>query len=218
MGLKDNLKQSEGFSLHPYKDTLGFWTVYYGHKINPGETFNYTREEAEIILDKDIEIAHAGAREVFPEMDAFSPVRQDTLVELTFNLGYHKIQHGFPRFVHCCNIQHWHDAANELQFADGKSIPSLWYKQVGHTRADRILEQLERRIMILDIIFHILGLIFGPIFKAIKGVFTKSPEERIRKQADEKEINAINSIAVSGKPYIVRPSDDDWAKPKNKEV
>ena len=142
MNLRDRIKQNEGYSRTPYKDTKVLWTIYYGHLIKPGEVFNGTDEEAEKTLDIDISNAREGLQNIFPDYEAFSQNRQDALVELLFNMGEWKIAHLFPRFVHNCNIQHWDDACAELKFADGKSILSKWYNDVHSKRAELILELL----------------------------------------------------------------------------
>jgi GH24 family phage-related lysozyme (muramidase) len=140
--LKDRLKDEEGFRLYQYKDTKGFWTIYWGHKINPGETFNHTMEEAEDVLDKDIAIAVKATENLFPNFVSFTQARQDALTELVFNMGAGKIAKSFPRFVHNINIGSWDGAAAELKYADGKSVLSNWYKQVHPQRADVIINEL----------------------------------------------------------------------------
>jgi lysozyme len=53
----------EGMKLEPYDDGYGFQTIYIGHKILPGETFNSTEEEGLAIFAKDIETTeHAVAK------------------------------------------------------------------------------------------------------------------------------------------------------------
>lgn len=133
----------EGYSPYEYPDTNGFPTIYYGHLIKKGEVFNHTQAEAEIILDKDIAIARSAAKKLFPEIDSFSQARQDALIELVFNMGAGKIGKKFPRFVHNVNIKDWEGAANELKYADGKTVLSKWYNDVHATRADFIIEELE---------------------------------------------------------------------------
>jgi GH24 family phage-related lysozyme (muramidase) len=46
MALREQLKREEGLRLKPYKDTLGHWTIGYGHKMLPGEPqVRYPRPE-----------------------------------------------------------------------------------------------------------------------------------------------------------------------------
>lgn len=139
---KEQLKQDEGLRLFKYQDTKGLWTIYYGHLIKAGETFNNTRHEAEKYLDDDIAIATNDAKDIFPEFESFTANRQDAIIMLLFNMGKTKIVRQFPRMVHNMNIQHWDAAANELKYADGKAILSKWYQDVKERRAEGILELL----------------------------------------------------------------------------
>lgn len=136
---KEQLKKDEGFRLRRYLDSKGYPTIYWGHLIKAGEVFINTIEEAETILDADIAIAGKDAKNIFPEFKSFIENRQDAIIMLLFNMGKTKIVRLFPRMVHCMNIQHWDSAADELKYADGKSVLSKWYQDVHAGRADRIL-------------------------------------------------------------------------------
>jgi lysozyme len=141
--LEKRIKLVEGFNLHPYPDSRECPTIYWGHLIKVGETFNNTEEEAEAILKADLDEAWKGAIDLFPEIGLFSQGRQDALTELVYNMGYNKLAKQFPRFIHNVNIGNFEQAARELEFADGKSIPSQWILQVHSARADVILNELE---------------------------------------------------------------------------
>ena len=140
--IKPILKIREGFSLKVYKDTRGFDTIYYGHKVVPGESYLFTQADADDYLEKDISVAELHAGFIFPEFKTFSLSRQAALVMLIFNMGADKIRRGFPRFVHDVNIGDWDGAGNELKYSDGKSVLSDWYKQVHADRADEIINML----------------------------------------------------------------------------
>jgi len=140
--IKPILKIREGFSLKVYKDSQGFDTIYYGHKVVPGEACLFTQKDAEDYLEKDIAIAELYAGMIFPEFKSFSLSRQAALVMLIFNMGADRIRRGFPRFVHNVNIGDWDEAANELKYSDGKSELSNWFKQVHSDRADEIINML----------------------------------------------------------------------------
>lgn len=139
---KEQLKKDEGLRLRRYQDTKGLWTIYYGHLIKAGEIFLNTIEQAEEFLDADIAIAEKDAKDIFPEFKSFAESRQDAIIMLLFNMGKTKIVRLFPRMVHCMNIQHWDDAADELKYADGKSVLSKWYGDVKSGRAEGILNLL----------------------------------------------------------------------------
>ena len=140
--IKPVLKIREGFSLKIYKDSRDFDTIYYGHKVVPGEAYLGTHADADDYLEKDIAVAQMHAGFIFPEFKSFSLSRQAALVMLIFNMGTDKIRRGFPRFVHDVNIGDWDEAANELKYSDGKSELSNWFKQVGRNRADELLNML----------------------------------------------------------------------------
>lgn len=79
------VKESEGFSSHPYVDAAGFKTVYWGHKIKPGETFDGTESQAETVLDDDLRNA---AQSVVNLVHV--PLTQgqfDALADFVFNMG-----------------------------------------------------------------------------------------------------------------------------------
>lgn len=58
--LADTIKQDEGFSAKVYKDTLGNWTIGYGHLCNAG-TAPITQDQANALLDADIAKAKESA-------------------------------------------------------------------------------------------------------------------------------------------------------------
>ncbi len=140
--IKPILKIREGCKLKIYKDTLGYDTVYYGHKVVSHEVYLFTQADADAYLDKDIAVAEMQAGFIFPEFKSFSLSSQASLVMLIFYLGADKIKRGFPRFVHDVNIGDWDGAGNELKYSDGKSELSSWYKQVHADRADEIINML----------------------------------------------------------------------------
>ena len=140
--IKPILKVREGFSLTVYKDSRGFDTIYYGHKVVLGEAYLFTQQDADGYLERDISVAELHAVFLFPEFKLFSLSRQAALVMLIFNMGADKIRRGFPRFVHNVNIGDWDGAADELKYSDGKSELSLWCQQVHADRADEIINML----------------------------------------------------------------------------
>lgn len=83
----DLIKRSEGLSLQPYRDTAGFLTIGYGHKIVPPATFDngITLATAEQILENDVTAAE---EQVIALVKV--PLTQgqfDALVDFVFNLG-----------------------------------------------------------------------------------------------------------------------------------
>ena len=134
--LKENLKKAEGLSLKAYRDSLGFWTIGYGHLIHGEvgcEEREITLDEADAYLDADIKVALDQARGL-PEFHSLNDVRRDAVVELVFNLGVDKWKK-FVKTRAAIADERWQDASNNLK-------NSLWYTQVGHRRGDRIAKQL----------------------------------------------------------------------------
>ena len=142
MTLIDRIKKHEGLRLKAYKDSLGIPTIYYGHRVRQGEVYLGTAEDAERYLDLDIAIAQQGCMSLFPSFHEMDSCRQDALTELVFNMGANKIRQQFTRFCNAVNRRAWEEAANELKFADGHSVLSKWYCQVGENRAENILSRL----------------------------------------------------------------------------
>jgi len=83
----------EGYSTTPYTDPIQTDTqdIYFGHQIQPGETFNGTEEEARKILASDYEKYQNQAREIASEhgvnFDNLSAGRQVVLTDMAYNMG-----------------------------------------------------------------------------------------------------------------------------------
>lgn len=135
---KSFIKENEGLSLVPYKDSLGLWHVGYGHLIGDGKTLpkeynrKFTREEAEALFEKDY-ARHKKAAENIPNFNKLNDSGKTALIDLTYNMGpnwYKK----WPRFT----------AAMEKGDING-AIASLerskWYSQVG-ARAPKVISLL----------------------------------------------------------------------------
>lgn len=82
------LKNFEGFRLYPYPDPPGQtnnYSIYYGHQIQPGETFNNTTDEGEIIFRDDL---YHAAEVVDNNVTAdISQTMFDALVSYAYNIG-----------------------------------------------------------------------------------------------------------------------------------
>jgi lysozyme len=120
----NDLKRHEGCRLKVYRDTVGVWTIGYGHTkgIHEG-TKPITQEQAEEWLKEDMQIGFDIARKVFrgyPDMDK---VRKSVLVNMAFNLGETNLRKFFT-FFRRLQEQNYEGAA--LQMLDSK-----WATQVG---------------------------------------------------------------------------------------
>jgi GH24 family phage-related lysozyme (muramidase) len=107
-----------------YKDTLGYWTIGYGHLCSDSEVKKYkdgiTETQAGLVLLQDVIEAEQSARRLF-EMNRHSIEVQDVLIEMVFQLGERKAA-GFKRFKAALEAHDYNTAAHELK-------DSSWYKQ-----------------------------------------------------------------------------------------
>jgi lysozyme len=131
--VKDMIKKHEGLRLEPYKDSLGKWTIGYGHLITKGEKFDkITKQEADELFDKDFE-HHAKLASRTPGWDKANKKQRAAMIDLAFNMGpsWHK---KFPAFSKAANAGDWDTAAAEL-------VNSRWYRQV-KSRARTIVRMM----------------------------------------------------------------------------
>ena len=87
----DYIESWEGCKLHEYPDVMGNPTIYIGHLIIPGETFNYTEEEGRAIFDKDIEISEHAAAKMLEV--AINDNQYLAFVDMVFNAGIGRLEH-----------------------------------------------------------------------------------------------------------------------------
>jgi len=95
--VKARIKAHEGYRLEPYKDTLGFLTGGWGHKILGGEEIPESVEGWQELFDKDFDIALKGANSLIEEHlenTLYSDIPrikqaivQGVLIEMCFQLG-----------------------------------------------------------------------------------------------------------------------------------
>jgi lysozyme len=132
-----DIKQAEGFSLKAYKDTKGLWTIGYGHLL-PDQSKDYsqytiTQIEADEFLKEDITLAGLKCLKLpeWPSLD--TSCRKNAVIELVFNLGDKWKQFAKTRL----DIQNkeWKKAHDDL-------LDSLWAKEVGSTRSNRLANYL----------------------------------------------------------------------------
>src|SRR5882672_4324191 len=134
--IKD-IKQSEGCSLKAYIDSLGYWTVGYGHLMVDqafgASGYIITQDQAESYLESDLEQARSRCMHLieWPYLD--TPCRQNAVIELEFNMGGKWVKFYKTRLD--IGNQDWKAAHDDL-------LISLWAKQVGPTRSNRIANYL----------------------------------------------------------------------------
>ena len=136
--LISDVQVAEGLRLTAYKDSLGFWTIGYGHFLYPQSKdwtgFAETQEQANEDLSSDLLKAKSAAM-ILPEWPSLdTPCRQNAIIELVFNMGAK-----WRGFVKCrldIQNQNWQCAHDEL-------LNSLWAKEVGPARSTRLANYLK---------------------------------------------------------------------------
>lgn len=129
--LKD-LMQDEGCRLHAYEDTVGVWTIGYGHAhVPPGTTWSQEQCDGQLVAD----VSH-----VKQSLDVhlswwrnLDDVRQDVIANMAFNLGVSGLLTFKTTLAHI-RIGEWAKASSGL-------LSSKWATQV-HGRAKRLAEQM----------------------------------------------------------------------------
>lgn len=82
----DLIKQLEGFSLKPYKDTAGRWTIGYGHLMRPNEPIApITQARADELLELDMKNARDAV--ILSVKIPLTDNQHAALVSLAFNIG-----------------------------------------------------------------------------------------------------------------------------------
>ncbi|ELE9039825.1 glycoside hydrolase family protein [Enterobacter cloacae] len=148
MDLKTRLKEYEGSrayqtrmgyfrndKYYPYKDTEGFLTVGFGHKVLPNENFNngITEIEALRLLDKDIAIATSQ----LSKLNLTIPKDwQDFMIIMIFQLGLSGTMK-FKKMIQALRDVNYKEAIKQAK-------DSLWYRQTPN-RVNAMIAQLTNK-------------------------------------------------------------------------
>lgn len=136
--LRKEIARDEGVRYEAYQDTVGLWTIGYGHLLGDKKRMTeITFSEAEALLDSDIRAAEALVRKLLPvvmnwDADGVNKSRCRALVNMAFNLGPRLA--GFKKFLEAVNKIEWQQAAIEM-------MDSRWATQVG-PRALRLRDMI----------------------------------------------------------------------------
>lgn len=136
--LIEQLKIDEGLRLKAYKDTVGVWTVGYGHAhVAPGTV--WTPEQAEAQLVRDVVKHNAELDAALPWVKTLDPVRRRVLQNMAFNLGIGSAEKrtgllGFRNTLEFVRNGQYLQASTNM-------LASKWAQQVGK-RADRLARQM----------------------------------------------------------------------------
>ena len=132
--LTTSLRKHEGFRSTVYTCTAGKFTIGIGRCIDISVSGSgITQAEAEYLLRQDINRFTSMTRGLIVTFDSLDDVRQETLVELCFNMGPANLGK-FTRMLAAIDVKDWDTAAAEL-------LDSRYAAQVGQ-RAITLANQL----------------------------------------------------------------------------
>lgn len=129
--LENQLKRHEGFRAFPYLDTVGKTTIGYGRNLSD---VGVSIEEAENMLEYDMEKAIAAAEVIFDEFDSLNDVRKAVLANMAFNLGQAKLAK-FHDLIKAVSSGDYKEAAKQM-------LDSKWANQTGK-RATELAKMME---------------------------------------------------------------------------
>ncbi len=138
--LLDDLKRDEGCRLKAYEDTVGVFTVGYGHAhVAPGTI--WTQAQCDEALADDIAEAILLLDSHAPWWRSLNDARQDVLANMCYNLGWGNGAHGLSSFHNTLAAI----KAGEFERAAAGLLASRWAKQV-KGRAVRLAAQMRTGI------------------------------------------------------------------------
>lgn len=133
--LLGELMADEGCRLAAYQDTLGIWTIGYGHtgrEVHPGLV--WSGPQAVQALQDDLEATLAGLDTALAWWRTLDDVRQDVLADMAFNLGVH----GLLEFAKTlADVK-----AGNYALASAEMLLSRWASEVGD-RAERLAAMMK---------------------------------------------------------------------------
>ena len=139
--LAADLRRDEGCRLQAYPDPVSGgapWTIGFGHAgldVHPG--LAWTLEQAQAALAADVAAKEAQLDAAMPWWRKLDDIRQDSVVNLAFNLGVHGLSK-FGTFLDFMRAGKFAQAALDLS-------ATPWAKEVG-ARAKRIIVQIRTGI------------------------------------------------------------------------
>lgn len=137
--IHDHFILEEGFRNDAYKDHLGNWTIGVGHYLGKSAEFaNLRWTDAKVlgVLENDIDVALADAKQLFPEWETLPPNVQLALLDMSFNMGIAT----FRKFKQTIRLVH----EGKYAEAAASASDSKWARQVPN-RAKRITKLLSNQ-------------------------------------------------------------------------
>jgi lysozyme len=135
--LRADIDASEECKLSAYQDSLGVWTIGWGHELFPQTpdqaTTVWTQAKADTQRDADIALAQVFAQALaeWPFLD--TPCRQNAVTELCFNMRRRWLLFANTRAA--IRAQNWPGAHDGL-------LDSEWAREVHAARANRLANYL----------------------------------------------------------------------------
>lgn len=126
----ERIRRYEGLCYTPYQDSIGEWTIGYGHLLKRG----VSKEVAEAILKEDLTIAEREVKSMFAWWPKLSDARFYVLVDMCFNMGISRLC-GFKKMLTAAEEGNYRRAAAEMLY-------SKWANQVGR-RARELAKIME---------------------------------------------------------------------------
>jgi len=127
-----DLKQDEGCRLSAYQDTMGIWTVGYGHAyVHPGTVWTQAQADAQLLVDVQAVISSLDIH--LPWWTDLADLRHDVLVNMAFNMGVSSLCQ-FHNTLSAVQSQNWKAAHDGM-------LASQWASQV-KGRAIRLANQM----------------------------------------------------------------------------
>ena len=130
----EQLKIDEGCRLTAYQDTVGVWTIGYGHTGGVKKGDKITQKDADDFLLADTIQAAIAASSLPVNFDGLNAVRQAVLINMAFNLGKTRLL-AFKRTLLAIAIRDYDNAALYM-------LQSKWSKQVGN-RSIRLAKMMK---------------------------------------------------------------------------
>lgn len=123
-----DLKRHEGFRHRKYKDTLGHWTIGYGHKILPTENFDtgITKQQGETMLREDAQDAWVSAMKLMHRNGVkLTPTNREQLMRVIPNMVFQMDTRGVSKFKNMWTAL----AVGDYNKAADEMLDSRWHKQ-----------------------------------------------------------------------------------------
>jgi len=134
--LKTQIKEHEGFVPRVYKDSLGKRTIGYGHLCVEPEQWDddkeYTKEELELVFQKDFEEALKNAEHLIGERN-INNTAKEVIIEMVFQLGIGGVGK-FKNMWKALDREDYGEASFQM-------MDSLWAKQTPN-RAKKLAEKM----------------------------------------------------------------------------